>query len=87
MEEVSAHGEESESLIIKGEIENREVALNSLAVFFFFFFLNLRGLFCFKSSNFLLFHFLVFNIFFLKIVHNFLESRTISWKTLIDMVS
>lgn len=38
MEEVSAHGEESESLIIKGEIENREVALNSLAVFFFFFF-------------------------------------------------
>lgn len=68
MKEVSGHGGESESLIVKGEIENRGVVVDSSAIFWVF--SNQPGQFDFKSASFLLLHFLVFTFFFFKIIHN-----------------
>ena len=72
MKEVSGRRRESESLIVKDEIENRGISINSSALF---------GLFCFFSQIYLViltltlqpsycFTFLVFNFFFFEIVHH-----------------
>ena len=62
MKEVSGRRRESESLIVKDEIENRGISINSSALFglFCFFFPNLPGHFDFNSTAFLLLHFLGF---------------------------
>lgn len=57
---------ESESLIVKDEIENRGVTVNSSAMFGCFVFPNLLGHFDFNSTAFLLLLSWFFNFFFFR---------------------
>lgn len=72
MKELSGYGRENEKfkpcLIVKGDVENRDMAINSSYMIDFF--SSLPRQFDYKSASFLLVHFGGFCLFFLKIIHN-----------------